>query len=132
MTNASASGPSSVVRGPSSAVVGRSSLVVGREAWDRSVARASALHYVPPVWHLFYDGRTGEGDIYEDRTGLAISLDGRLFHKVSVHEPVLTSPWGTGSLRYLDVVPLPDRIHYYYECCRPDGAHELRLNVVPL
>ncbi len=26
----------------------------------------------------------------------------------------------------------PDRIHYYYEYTRPDGAHETRLSVVLL
>ncbi len=99
-------------------------------AWDSAVTRASALVYRTPTWHLFYDGRTGEGDIYEDRTGLALSSDCRSWKKVSVDGPVLQSPWGTGSLRYLSVVSLPGRTLFYYECCRPDGAHELRANLV--
>ena len=91
----------------------------------------SCLAYVPPVFYLFYDGRTGVDDFYEDRTGLAISLN--LVHvlKVSEERPILVSPHGTGALRYLDILPLEDTIYYYYECARPDGSHELRVSQVP-
>jgi hypothetical protein len=99
-------------------------------SWDAGVARASAIVWADPLWLLFYDGRTGQGDIYEDRTGLAVSLNARDWEKVTVDASLLSSPWGSGSLRYLDVLPLPDRNFYYYECCRPDGSHELRVNVV--
>lgn len=101
------------------------------EGWDRGVARAACLLYRPPLWVLFYDGRTGVGDVYEDRTGYAVSSDLRTLHKVTEQGPWLTSPWGTGALRYLDVVPVGDRLYCYYECARADGSHELRLNVVP-
>ena len=99
-------------------------------AWDSGVARASALIRRGDIWSLFYDGRTGHGDIYEDRTGLAVSGDGRHFTKVSLDGPLLASPWGTGCLRYLSILQRPESTLYYYECCRPDGSHELRLNVV--
>src|SRR5262249_22831877 len=46
-------------------------------AWDSGVARASALVRAGNSWHLFYDGRTGHGDVYDDRTGLAVSEDAR-------------------------------------------------------
>lgn len=99
-------------------------------SWDSNVARMSCLLYQPPVWNVFYDGRTGKGDVYEDRTGLAVTTDLRHFDKVSVSGPVLQSPWGSGALRYMDVLPVGDHIYYYYECCRPDGSHETRVNVV--
>ena len=100
------------------------------EGWDRSVARLACVVYVPPVFTAFYDGRTGQGDVYEDRTGVAMGLTPDRFESLSRKEPVLSSPWGTGSLRYMDIVPVGDRFYYYYEQCRPDGAHELRGNVV--
>jgi len=102
------------------------------EGWDRSVSRMSCAVYLPPVLYAFYDGRTGEEDFYEDRTGYAVSLDFMNFHKVTEMEPVLYSPWGTKALRYLDAVPVGNRMYYYYECARTDGSHELRMNRVSL
>ena len=98
--------------------------------WDKNVARFSCLLYDPPVFYAFYDGRTGIGDFYEDRTGYAMSLDLKRFYKVSVDKPILESPWGTKALRYLDAVRVKDKIYFYYECSRKDGSHELRLNQV--
>lgn len=101
-------------------------------SWDSNVARMSCMFYIPPVFNIFYDGRTSKGDVYEDRTGLATSTDLLTFHRVSVDGPILKSPWGTGALRYMDVVPLGDKLYYYYECCRTDGSHETRVNIVDL
>jgi len=106
----------------------------GPGRWDRNVARVSTVLALPPVFIVFYDGRTGEGDIYEDTTGCAISFDLRTFTKVTVEGPLLRSPYGSGCLRYLDALHLPEegRVLYYYELARPDGAHELRLSEVQL
>jgi len=102
------------------------------EGWDCNVARLACVVYVPPVFTAFYDGRTGKGDVYEDRTGVAMGLTPDRFESLSRKEPVLCSPWGTGSLRYMDIVPLGDSFYYFYEQCRPDGAHELRGNAVEI
>ena len=98
--------------------------------WDRQMARVSCVLYTPPIFQVFYDGRTGEGDVYEDRTGLYVTLDLRTFHKLTPDGPLLSSPHGQGCLRYLDTVPVGDRIFAYYEYGRPDGAHELRVSVI--
>ncbi len=100
--------------------------------WDRNVARLACVVYVPPVFTAFYDGRTGEGDVYEDRTGIAFGLTPYRFESLSREAPALASPYGTGALRYLDVVPLANRFYFFYEGCRADGAHELRANLVEL
>lgn len=100
--------------------------------WDRNVARLASVLYVPPVFTVFYDGRTSMGDVYEDRTGLAMGLTPYRFERLSHDGPALTSPHGTGALRYLDAVPVDGQVYFYYEICRPDGAHELRGNVVDL
>jgi hypothetical protein len=101
-------------------------------AWDCNVARMACMVYQPPVFNIFYDGRTSRGDVYEDRTGLVVSTDLQVFHRVSVDAPILQSPWGSGALRYMDAVPACDKMYYYYECCRPDGSHETRVNIVDL
>jgi hypothetical protein len=106
----------------------------GSGAWDRSVARVSTVVHTPPVFTVFYDGRSGDGDVYEDRTGYAVSLDLRSFTKVTCAGPALASPYASGSLRYLDAVHLPaeGRLLYYFEMARADGAHELRVDEVQL
>ncbi len=98
--------------------------------WDRQMARVSCILHTPPLFQVFYDGRTGEGDIYEDRTGLSVTHDLRTFHKLTPDGPLLRSPHGQGCLRYMDAVPVGDRTFFYYEYGRPDGGHELRVSVV--
>jgi len=104
----------------------------GEDAWDAYAARIGAIVYLPPVFTAFYDGSASVAENYEERTGLAVSLDLRHFQRVSWDGPALVSPHASGSLRYLDVVQLPDELRYYYEYARPDGSHELRLSRVPL
>ncbi len=86
--------------------------------------------YAPPMFTGFYDGAANVRGNYEERTGLAVSPDLRHWERISAAAPALVSPHGSGSLRYLDAVQLPDRIHYYYEYARAAGSHELRLSVV--
>ena len=90
------------------------------------------LVYIPPAFTVFYSGRADIGETYEDRTGLAVSLDMKSFHKLTSKEPALASPYSTGALRYSDAVQFDDEIYYYYEASRPDGSHEIRLNRVKL
>jgi len=45
-------------------------------------------------------------------------------------EATLRSPDGSGSLRYIDVLPVGHELFYYYALARPDGSHELRVSVV--
>jgi hypothetical protein len=98
--------------------------------WDRQMARVSCVLHTPPLFQVFYDGRTGEGDVYEDRTGLYVTHDLRTFHKLTPDGPILQSPHGQGCLRYLDAVEVGKRLFFYYEYGRPDGGHELRVSVV--
>jgi hypothetical protein len=100
--------------------------------WDSYCTRISTGVYVPPMWTFLYDGSSGVEGNYEERCGIAVSSDLKIFHRLSVDEPVLTSPHASGSLRYVDAVRMADRIHYYYEYARPDGSHELRVNIVSL
>jgi len=96
--------------------------------WDAYATRIGAFLYSPPVFTAFYDGSASVEQNYEERIGLAVSLDLRHWRRVSVDRPALTSPFGSGSLRYLDAIPVGNYIYFYYEFAREDGSHELRVN----
>lgn len=99
--------------------------------WDDYCCRLSALLPLDTGGFLaFYDGGTTAEDNYEEKTGLAVTFDLRSYLSLSPERPTLVSPYGSGSLRYVDVLPVGMELFYYYEICRPDGAHELRVSVV--
>lgn len=98
------------------------------DGWDRKLTRVDTMLRQPPIYTLFYSGRAGVEETYEDRTGIAVSLDLRRLHKLTDESPLFSSPWGTGALRYMDAVQVGEEVFVYYECARADGSHELRLN----
>jgi hypothetical protein len=98
--------------------------------WDAYCTRICSVVYSCPVFTGFYDGTGDVWGNYEERTGIAVSMDLRHWERVSTAGPALVSAHASGCLRYMDAVQLPDRIHYYYEYARADGSHETRLNVV--
>jgi hypothetical protein len=102
------------------------------ESWDRYLARISALVYTPPFFTAIYDGRPNSGANYSDSPGLAITSDLRTFTKVDYGRPLLRSPYGHGTLRYVEVLRVGDTLHYFYEMERQDLAHELRKVAISL
>lgn len=74
----------------------------------------------------FYDGSAGHHENYEERTGLAVSKDGKTWEGLTPEGPCLTSPHTTGSLRYIDAQIVGGKWHVFFEFARPDGAHDLR------
>jgi hypothetical protein len=103
-----------------------------RHGWDAFNVRITSVCYLPPVWLAFYDGATHRADSYDEFCGLAVSHDLVRFRPLSVHGPWVKSPHASGSIRYLDALPVGDAMHYFYEYTRPDRAHELRHSAVPL
>ena len=99
--------------------------------WDRYCSRISSLVRVGRQWLAFYDGSADVSENYEEQCGLALSADLRAFTRLSVAGPVVQSRGGSRSVRYVDAVPVGDELYFYYECARADGAHDLRLSVVP-
>ena len=99
--------------------------------WDRYCTRISTLLYTPPVWTALYDGSGSVEENYEERAGVAVSLDGRHFERLTLNGPALISPHASGSVRYVEALRLDTEIRYYYEFALPDGSHELRCSRVP-
>jgi hypothetical protein len=100
--------------------------------WDARGVRVTAVLAEPAAAVAFYDGRATAGENFEERTGLAVGLDGLGGPFAAVGEsPVGESAPPARALRYLSVVPLPDGSYrLYFEAGRPDGSHELRTLLV--
>jgi hypothetical protein len=103
----------------------------GRVHWDRYCRRINSLIEREGEFIGFYDGSASHADNYEEKTALAGSPDLRQWQSLNPDGPQLTSAHASGSLRYLDAQIVAGRLHLFFESARPDGAHELRLAVLP-
>ncbi|MYB76061.1 MAG: hypothetical protein F4X83_02995 [Chloroflexi bacterium] len=99
--------------------------------WDSYCSRISSLVRIGQQWIAFYDGSADVSENYEEQCGLALSADLCTFTRLSINGPVVQSAGGSRSVRYVDVVPVEDDLYFYYECARADGAHDLRLSILP-
>jgi len=80
----------------------------------------------------FYDGSASARENYEERCGVAVSGDMWHWRRLTQQRPWIVSPHGSGAIRYLDAVVVDRQWWIYYEMARADGAHDLRLQRVPL
>lgn len=99
--------------------------------WDRRGTRIAAVVDVAGTRVAYYDGRASYGENWEERTGVAVA-DGDGRFTALAGGPHASSPHGSGSLRYVDVLPVTGGVRLYYEASRDDGAHELRTEYAPL
>ena len=99
----------------------------GPDGWDRYCRRINSVVPFGGKFIAIYDGSAGHHENYEEKTGLAVSPDLRHWRCLTPAGPWLTSPYGSGSLRYLDARLVSQKFHLFYEFARPDGAHDLRL-----
>jgi hypothetical protein len=101
--------------------------------WDARGARAAAVVLGGDERVLVaYDGRARAEQNYAEQTGFATGPIGGPLTSVDDDGPAARSPYGDGALRYLEVLALPDgSSRLFFEAARPDGAHELRTQVVP-
>ena len=97
--------------------------------WDVYCRRINSIVRHGGRYLAFYDGSANHLENYEEKTGLAVSSDLRAWHTLTPEAPALTSPYASGSLRYLDAVAIENdhRLVAFFECARPDGAHDLRV-----
>jgi hypothetical protein len=107
--------------------------------WDCYCRRINSVVPYRQKFIAFYDGSASHAENYEEKTGLAISSDLRRWECLTPSGPILTSPHGTGSLRYIDAQPtnvprsvIPGALTAFYEFTRPDSAHDLRFASVPI
>ena len=103
-----------------------------QSGWDAFNVRITSVCYLAPAWLAFYDGATHRADSYDEFCGLAVTQDLVNFRSVSVASPWAKSPHASGSIRYLDALPVNETMHYFYEYTRPDESHELRHSAVPI
>jgi len=95
--------------------------------WDRYCRRINSVISIWGKFAAFYDGSASHEENYEEKTALALSPDLRSWKSLSEDGPVLTSPYASHSLRYIDAQEVGGKVFVFYEYARPDGAHELRL-----
>ena len=103
-----------------------------QDGWDKYASRLNSFIYRPPFFLGFYDGSAKVEENYEERTGLAVSLDLMNWSRLTPDGPHVVSPHQTGSLRYCYPVDFGGHVKVYYEYCRPDGSHEIRMNSISI
>jgi hypothetical protein len=95
--------------------------------WDAYASRIGTLWHEPPAWLALYDGSADVSENYEERCGLAYSLDLRGFHRATRSGPLFPGFPPGKALRYFDVLSRDGVKYFYYEMARPDGSHDLRV-----
>lgn len=104
------------------------------DSWDRYQARIGSVlpagHEAGPGWLAFYDGSADQAENYEERCGLALSLNLTGWLRLTPRGPALVTATGA-SLRYVDSVMAEGTRFFYYEYALPGRGHELRAAAVP-
>ena len=103
-----------------------------KPGWEQYCRRINSIIPHDGKYFGFYDGSASSAENYEEKTGLAVSTDLKRWQSLTTSGPLVTSPHGSGSLRYVDAQVVQDKAHLFYEFARPDGAHDLRLVTLPL
>jgi len=104
----------------------------GDQEWHKGIARITAVLKQKGYYVVFYDCESDIRFSGEEKATIALTKDFRSFTYPNREGPIFTSPYGTGSLRYVSTVQVESKMHFYYEFSRESGAHELRLSEVDL
>lgn len=99
--------------------------------WDGYCTRINSFLPVGGGYVGFYDGGRDESENFEEKCGVCVSDDLRSWRRLTTDGPWVAWPHASGSMRYVHAMVLNDQLYYYYEAARPDGSHELRLQVQP-
>lgn len=102
-----------------------------RQTWDSRGTRIASVLVDGAAVIAYYDGRASAGENWEERTGIAVGVGYDAFTGIG-ETATAVSPYGSGCLRYVDVVDLPGGARrLYFEASRPDGAHDLMTQHFP-
>ncbi len=94
----------------------------GDDSWHGRRARINSMIEWDDGYLAMFDGGRTFYDNYEEHAGLALSSNGRSFHRLE--DQWVTSPFGC--VRYVCAVRARDGIYVYFEYTIEDGSHELR------
>lgn len=123
--------------------------------WDVAISRVTGMLHVPavgafadtePLALLFYDGGESLRNLDEHKSavsrprgysceelgGVAVAPERDLsaFERLSVAGPSFVSPHGTGTSRYVDVLPTKEGYYAVWEQSQPDRSQPLVMNFV--
>jgi len=101
------------------------------KGWDKATARLTTAFRAGEGWLGLYDGSADISQNYEERCGLARSEDLRAWQRIG-SGPAIGAAGGTGTARYVESVVFGQRLLFFFERTRADGAHELCMSSVLL
>lgn len=99
-------------------------LAAAAKGWDKSTARLTTAFRSEEGWIGLYDGSADISENYEERCGIARSKDLRTWERTD-SGPAVGAAGGPGTVRYVESVVFGERLHFFFERTRADGAHEL-------
>lgn len=99
--------------------------------WDQYCTRINSVVGLGNAFVGFYDGSRDETENFEERCGVCVSDDLRTWQRLTTGRPWVDWPHATGSMRYVNALRVGGQLYYYYEAARPDGGHELRVQIEP-
>jgi hypothetical protein len=106
-------------------------LAAAAKGWDKSTARLTTAFRSGAGWLGLYDGSADISENYEERCGIARSMDLRTWERVG-SGPAVGAAGGPGTVRYVESVVFRERLLFFFERTRADGAHELCVSSAPL
>ena len=101
------------------------------KGWDKSTARLTTAFRSGDRWVGLYDGASDIGENYEERCGMARSADLRTWERIG-SAPAVGAAGGPGTVRYAESVVFGQRLLFFFERTRVDGAHELCMSSAPI
>ena len=101
------------------------------KGWDKATGRLTTAFRKGDEWIGLYDGASDISENYEERCGMAKSADLRTWERVG-SGPAIGAAGGPGTVRYAESVVFKERLLFFFERTRRDGAHELCMSSAPL
>lgn len=101
-----------------------------RSGWDAEIARLTSVIGTSDETIMCYDcGESMEQRVCEEKTGVGIiDLSKRKVKRIEDERLPLSSPHGSGSLRYVDAVKGKGALKLFYEYATKWNTHELRMS----